>query len=103
MKNTRVWNTVIRGANDGTGDGILELPDDLFATIGWKEGDSIDLSCAENGEVILSRVEIKTAPDQGIRKRNNSPTVNVEKLRQLLDKRHGEPAMFWRDQFALVC
>lgn len=34
---------------------------------------------------------------------NISAPVDAHKLRDLLEKRHGEPAMHWRDQFALGC
>ncbi len=37
------WKLTCRDAADGSGDLILELPDDLLQAAGWKEGDSLEL------------------------------------------------------------
>jgi hypothetical protein len=34
---------------------------------------------------------------------NTSTGIEAHDLRALLEKKHGEPAMHWRDQFALGC
>jgi hypothetical protein len=39
MENNTVWCTQIIETGDGTGDAIIELPDELLEKIGWKIGD----------------------------------------------------------------
>lgn len=51
------WQTTIADARDGSGDGILLLPDELMSHMGWKEGDALSIIKAESGELILRRVE----------------------------------------------
>lgn len=51
------WRTTIQDAGDGSGDGILELPDELLAQLGWAEGDTLSITKAESGDLILRRVE----------------------------------------------
>jgi hypothetical protein len=42
-------------ANDGTGDQILQFPDELLAETGWKEGTVLDMRVEESptGNVII--------------------------------------------------
>ena len=40
-------------ANDGTGDAILQFPDELIAETGWKEGTVLNLT-VENGQLIIT-------------------------------------------------
>ncbi len=37
------------------GDAIVELPPDLLEEMGWKEGDTLDIS-EENGNVIIKKI-----------------------------------------------
>lgn len=41
------------------GDAILELPPELCEDMGWKVGDTLDISL-DNGEVILKKIENQT-------------------------------------------
>ena len=50
-----MWHTTIIDAADGSGDGILELPDELLAQVGWKEGDTLTITKADSGDLILRR------------------------------------------------
>lgn len=52
-----VWHTTIQDADDGSGDGILELPSDLLMQLGWKEGDLLTIEKMDSGELILRRAE----------------------------------------------
>lgn len=52
----RRWRTTIRDAGDGSGDGILELPDDMLTQLGWKDGDTLSITKEESGDLILRRV-----------------------------------------------
>jgi hypothetical protein len=42
-------------ANDGTGDGILQFPDELIEETGWKEGTVLNLMVEETptGNVLV--------------------------------------------------
>ena len=44
-------------------DGILELPDELLAELGWKEGDALSITTEESGDLILRRVNIGSVKD----------------------------------------
>ena len=37
------WTLTCEDAGDGSGDVIVELPDDLLAASGWAEGDTLEL------------------------------------------------------------
>lgn len=37
------WKLTCRDAGDGSGDAILELPDDLLQAAGWADGDTLEL------------------------------------------------------------
>ena len=51
----RSWIGDIIEANDGTGDAILQFPDDFIAEVGWKEGTELNLELRETptGNVIV--------------------------------------------------
>jgi formylmethanofuran dehydrogenase subunit D len=38
------------------GDAIIELPPELLEEMGWKEGDTLDIS-EENGNVIIKKID----------------------------------------------
>ncbi|OGB24859.1 MAG: hypothetical protein A3I66_13715 [Burkholderiales bacterium RIFCSPLOWO2_02_FULL_57_36] len=44
-------------AGDGSGDAMLELPDELLALVGWKEGDVLIMAITEAGELRLKRTD----------------------------------------------
>ena len=49
------WIADITEANDGTGDAILQFPDELIAETGWKEGTVLNLRVEETptGNVLI--------------------------------------------------
>ena len=51
----KTWIADIIEANDGTGDAILQFPDDFIAETGWKEGTELNLELRETptGNVIV--------------------------------------------------
>ncbi|CAL63327.1 Hypothetical protein HEAR3219 [Herminiimonas arsenicoxydans] len=51
----KTWALQILDPNDGSGDGILPLPDELLKALGWQENDSIDVSLDETGSIRLNR------------------------------------------------
>jgi bifunctional DNA-binding transcriptional regulator/antitoxin component of YhaV-PrlF toxin-antitoxin module len=38
------------------GDAILELPDELLKEMGWKEGDTLDIS-EKKGNIIIKKID----------------------------------------------
>jgi hypothetical protein len=51
------WTVTLEESNDGSGDVILPLPQDLLDLQGWKEGDTIDWKDNEDGSWTLSKVK----------------------------------------------
>jgi hypothetical protein len=51
------WRATMLDAGDGTGDGVLPLPDELLAQMGWQEGDILSITRDECGDLILRRVD----------------------------------------------
>jgi hypothetical protein len=52
-----IWPANIIDASDGSGDAILILPDDLCDQLGWKIGDTFDLSLGKNKEIIIKKID----------------------------------------------
>jgi antitoxin component of MazEF toxin-antitoxin module len=46
---------ILEEADDGTGDLIMPLPQDMLDTLGWKEGDTLTWTIKTNGSIILSK------------------------------------------------
>jgi len=44
-------------ARDGSGDGILKLPEELAAQMGWKDGDTLTIIRDDLGGLTLRRLE----------------------------------------------
>ena len=49
----KIWTAEIIEADDGTGDAILQFPDDFIAETGWKEGTVLNLA-VRNGLLIIT-------------------------------------------------
>lgn len=56
MDNTALWSTRIIDAGDGSGDGIVELPDSLLTQLGWNEGDRLNLTVDDDGNIRLTKI-----------------------------------------------
>lgn len=54
------WKLTCRDAGDGSGDMIVDLPDDLLQAAGWEEGDSLELKQDPSDSTVLrlSRIVI---------------------------------------------
>jgi len=53
------FTTTVVDAGDGTGDGILEIPDELLAALGWREGDVLNVKVHEPSVLVLERLDEK--------------------------------------------
>lgn len=51
----KTWIGDITEADDGSGDAILNFPDDFIAEVGWKEGTVLNLKVEETptGNVLI--------------------------------------------------
>lgn len=52
----RRWIVTCQDADDGTGDLIIPLPDDLLAAIGLTCGDKLDMEKQPDGTIIMTPV-----------------------------------------------
>ena len=43
------WTVTLEDTNDGTGDAILPIPDELIEMKGWKEGTVFNLEVVDTG------------------------------------------------------
>ena len=52
---SKTFTTYIKDAEDGSGDAIIEFPDEILMELGWKEGTelNIDLRVDPAGNVIV--------------------------------------------------
>lgn len=52
------FTTTIIDAEDGSGDGILQFPDDFLEESGWKEGDRLSMR-VEDTALIIENIDWK--------------------------------------------
>jgi hypothetical protein len=57
MDFTKKYNSEVIEADDGSGDAILQFPDEMIECLGWKEGDTLSIS-AENDVIILKKKDV---------------------------------------------
>lgn len=43
---------------DGSGDCILQFPDEMIQTLGWKEGDTLSITAQDDGTIILKKKDV---------------------------------------------
>ena len=52
----KIFTTEIIEADDGTGDGILQFPEEFITEQDWREGDHIHMEVI-NGELIMRNLD----------------------------------------------
>jgi hypothetical protein len=52
---TKSFIAELKDTNDGTGDGYVEIPDEVWDELGWEVGMKIDLTVDPAGNVIIVR------------------------------------------------
>ena len=52
------WTITLEEAEDGSGDLVMPLPQDLLDGVGWKEGDTLEWINNNNGTWALKKVEV---------------------------------------------
>lgn len=55
------WTIPLRDAGDGSGDALLELPDELLALAGWAEGDTLSFEDRGDGTLLVKKVDSEDA------------------------------------------
>lgn len=56
--NKDTWTISVQDAQDGSGDGMLEFPDELLNLLGWQLGDVLDVQwSADKRSLILSKLK----------------------------------------------
>jgi len=78
------WTLKILDSGDGTGDGIVTLPDDLLAESGWREGDTLEIETLPDGRVLIYRN--LTADGSGARASADSAAA-AEQMLQFMQQR----------------
>lgn len=48
-KSEENWQVTLIDAGDGSGDAILNLPDELMTLMGWAIGDTLSIEVIDNG------------------------------------------------------
>ena len=51
------WTIPVEEADDGSGDLILQFPDDFMEKTGWKEGDTLEWTDNKDGSWTLTKVK----------------------------------------------
>ena len=51
------WTVTLEEANDGSGDLVMPLPQEMLDLQGWQEGDTLDWKEGDNGSWTLSKIE----------------------------------------------
>jgi hypothetical protein len=51
------WTVTVEEAEDGSGDLVLPLPQEMLDLQGWREGDTLDWKDNEDGSWTLSKVK----------------------------------------------
>jgi len=54
---TNRWTIDLEEAEDGSGDIVMPLPQDLLDSAGWKEGDVLDWKDLGNGSWSLTKLQ----------------------------------------------
>ncbi|CAJ0727679.1 MULTISPECIES: hypothetical protein [Ralstonia] len=50
------WRTTVLDTDDGSGDQIVPLPDELMSAMGWSIGDALEIGATAAGDVRLRKV-----------------------------------------------
>ena len=50
----KIYTADILEANDGTGDLILQFPDELISEMNWKDGTELNLSLEKDGVIVIT-------------------------------------------------
>jgi len=60
MESNKIWKLRLIDPEDGSGDALVELPDDLLATVGWVEGEVLEIEQVEKC-IVIKKPDSKSA------------------------------------------
>lgn len=60
METNKTWKLTLIDPEDGSGDALVELPTELLATVGWVEGELLEIEQVENS-IILKKPNLKSS------------------------------------------
>lgn len=98
MTNKSVWRTVCQDAGDGSGDLVIELPEELLAKLNWKEGDTLNFDIQQDRTITLSKVQAALLRSQSIERVRLDITSLAE---QIFESADAAVAWFDRPNLAL--
>ena len=49
------WLLTMEDAGDGSGDGVLILPDPVIESLGWVEGDELNIEVLDDGRIEIRK------------------------------------------------
>jgi len=52
LESNKIWKLTLIDPEDGSGDALVELPDELLAEVGWVEGELLEIEQVEKCIVI---------------------------------------------------
>ena len=61
MNKPTSWTITLEEADDGSGDLIMPLMDEILESAGWKEGDTLEWIDNKNGSWTLRKIDEATA------------------------------------------
>ncbi len=52
MESNKIWEVTLVDAGDGSGDVLIELPDEILTKLGWVEGEMLEIEQVEKCIII---------------------------------------------------
>ena len=52
----KIWISTIEDAGDGSGDGVVALPDEILDELGWDENTELECSILDDGSIEIRSV-----------------------------------------------
>lgn len=53
---SKIYTTILQDANDGSGDAIVEFPQELIDSMGLKDGDIFNIDIINNS-IVMTKIE----------------------------------------------
>lgn len=60
MESNKTWKVTLIDAGDGSGDALIELPDEILTKLGWVEGELLEIEQVEKC-IIIKKPDSKSS------------------------------------------
>ncbi len=60
MESNKIWKLRLIDPGDGSGDALVELPDELLAKVGWVEGELLEIEQVEKC-IVMKKPDSKSS------------------------------------------